>query len=115
MRNQPRQLRLKRIPAAIMALLLLGALLAVFSFADRSDKEGVRLDSGHRQMMGTYAQIVLRTSHEASHYFIAPKIKGRSGEPISPNVHSRRDHGGSRKIVPLSSFNHCLTESEWLV
>ena len=64
MRNQPIQPRLKRIPAAITALLLLGALLTLFSFAARSDKEGVRLDSGHRQMMGTYAQIVLRTPHE---------------------------------------------------
>ena len=65
MLNQRIQARLKRIPAAITALLLLGALLTLFSFAARSDKEeSVRLDSGHRQMMGTYTQIVLRTPHE---------------------------------------------------
>lgn len=66
MSNEPIQPRLKRIPAVITALLLLGALLTLLAFAARSDNEVLRLDSGHRQMMGTYTRIVLRTSHEPS-------------------------------------------------
>ena len=64
MSNEPIQPRLKRILAVITALLLLGAILAILAFAARSDNEDLRLDSGHRQMMGTYSRIVLRTPQE---------------------------------------------------